>query len=231
MPDSMDNDKASEESFTPADESGALLRVKPIVFLKFLDRLEHPRVVHRKRRWGGHTYIAYCDGFAIKTSAYRALALPGTSPQLGKQSQLITDEASTRYLDGGDSPANSPDGTSAGEQGKRRLVEFYVDDCYYVTEWWNKPEDPALSVARLRVAPGVSTRSYRLRGVTEYYLFLSGHGLVEIDGINREVEPGDGLLIKAGSWRCITNMGEHNLGLLSICRPRFKRMRHKSQEE
>ncbi len=227
MSDSMDSGKASEQSSTPVDESGALLRVKPTIFLELLDRLEYPRIVHRQRRWGVHTYIAHCDGFAIKTSTYHALTLPDTL----HQSQLTTDEASTRHLGGGGSSPTSAAGTLAGEQGKRRLVEFYVDDRYYVTEWWNSPEDPALSVARLRVAPGVSTRSYRLRGITEYYLFLSGHGLIEIDGTNREVEPGDGLLIKAGSWRCITNMGEHNLGLLSICRPRFKRMSHKSQEK
>lgn len=230
MPNSKSGDGAPD-SFTPVNESGALLRVKPTVFLKFLDRLEHPRVVYRKRRWGVHTYIAHCDGFAIKTSACRALTLPGTSHQLEKQPQLPAAKASTRYLGGSDFPPNSSDRTLAGERGKRRLVEIYVDDRYYVTEWWNSPEDPALSVARLRVAPGVSTRSYRLRGVTEYYLFLSGHGLIEIDGTNREVEPGDGLLIKAGSWRCITNMGERDLGLLSICRPRFKRMSHESQAE
>ncbi len=228
MPDSKSSDGAPEKPSTPMNRSGVSLRVKPAIFLKLLDRLERPRVAHYKRHWGAHTYIAYCDDFAIKTSTYRALTLAGTLHRLEKQSQLAVDRASIRYPDGSDFPPTCSTGTLVGAHKKRRLVEFCTDDHYYVTEWWNSPEDPALSVARLRVAPGVSTRAYRLRGVTERYLFLSGHGLIEIDGTNREVEPGDGLLIKAGSWRCITNMGERDLGLLSICRPRFKRMSHES---
>jgi mannose-6-phosphate isomerase-like protein (cupin superfamily) len=228
MPDSKGSNGASEKSSTPVDESGVSLRVKPAVFLRLLDRLERPRVAHYKRHWGIHNYIAYCDGFAIKTSTYHALALPGTPHRLEKQPQLTAGRAGIGYPDGSDSPPTSSAAPLAGIRGKRRLVEFCTDDHYYVTEWWNSPEDSALSVARLRVEPGISTRAYRLRGVTERYLFLSGHGLIEIDGTNREVEPGDGLLIKAGSWRCITNMGERDLGLLSICRPRFKRMSHES---
>ncbi|MGA7964883.1 MAG: cupin domain-containing protein [Gammaproteobacteria bacterium] len=210
---------------------GALqsLRVKPAVFLKLLDRLEHPMVAHHKRRLGTHSYFAYCGGFIIETSTRRPLGFPGTSRQFERQERVPVSEANTRQPSSSVSSGPiAPIKPSVGGRSKPRFVELPTEDNYYVTEWWNSADDPALSVARLRIEPGVTTRAYRLRGVTERYLFLAGHGLVEIDGQNREVGPGDGVLIKGGSWRCITNMGERDLGLLSICRPRFKRMEHQA---
>lgn len=209
---------------------GALqsLRVKPAVFLKLLDRLDNPMVAHHKRLLGSHSYFAYCSGFIIETSTRHPLSFPMSSRRLEQQERMPACHAdSYRPGNGGTGPA-TPVEPSAGRRSKHRFVELPTDDNYYVTEWWNSSDDPALSVARLRVEPGVTTRPYRLRGITERYLFLAGHGLIEIDGQNREVGPGDGLLIKPGSWRCITNMGERDLGLLSICRPRFKRMEHQA---
>lgn len=209
---------------------GALqsLRVKPAVFLKLLDRLEHPMVAHHKRRLGTHSYFAYCGGFIIETSTRRPLSFPGSSRRFEKQERVPAGEANIRRPGSGRSVPTAPARPSDSRRSRQRFVELPTDDNYYVTEWWNSPDDPALSVARLRIEPGVTTRAYRLRGVTERFLFLAGHGLIEIDGQNREVGPGDGVLIKSGSWRCITNMGERDLGLLSICRPRFKRMEHQA---
>jgi len=48
--------------------------------------------------------------------------------------------------------------------------------------------------------------------------------VVEVDGAEKGVGPGDGLLIDPGSWRCITNTGDRDLGLFAICRPRFRRL-------
>lgn len=185
-------------------------------------------VAHHKRRLGTHSYFAYCGGFIVETSTRRPLSFPGSSRPFEQQEREPASEADNRYSSSTKSSPIVPAKTSDSERRKQRFVEFPTDDNYYVTEWWNSPDDPALSVARLRIEPGVTTRAYRLRGVTERYLFLAGHGLIEIDGQSREVGPGDGVLIKAGSWRCITNMGDRDLGLLSICRPRFKRMEHQA---
>ena len=204
------------------------LRVKPAVFIKLLERVEYPLVAHHKRRWGIHSYFAYCGGFIIETSSRRALSFPGRTRQVQRSQPLPSRKATSYYPGGMTAPDGGAERQAEPRRKKTRLTEFFTEDNYYVTEWWNTPDDPALSVARLRIQPGVSIRPYRLRGVTERYLFLSGRGLVEVDGHNREVGPGDGILVKAGSWRCITNMGERDLGLLSICRPRFERLEHAS---
>lgn len=103
-------------------------------------------------------------------------------------------------------------------------MELETSDGFYITEWWNTPEDPALSVARMRIESGVSTQPYQLHGITERYLFLSGNGFVEIDGVVHRVGPGDGMLIKPGAWRSVTNKGMNDMGWLAICRPRFSRL-------
>lgn len=206
---------------------GRTVRVKPDVFAALVGRMTDPVVVHLKRRFGQHVYVAQCGGFTVETHSPRELQLDAADG-LGS--------ASSPYE--ADLPATATRAGSLGrmlarrgKRGEKRppLVEFYTAEHYHVTEWWNTPEDPALSVARIRVEPGVRTRSYRLRGITERYLFLSGHGLVEIDGKSREVGPGDGLLIKGGSWRSITNTGDRDLGLLAICRPRFRRLSHEHE--
>ena len=56
---------------------------------------------------------------------------------------------------------------------------FFAEGCF-ITEWWNSTADAAVSVARARVEPGVTTRWHRLRGVTERYLILEGQGRVEV---------------------------------------------------
>ena len=56
---------------------------------------------------------------------------------------------------------------------------FFAEGCF-ITEWWNSTADMAVSVARARVEPGVTTRWHRLRGVTERYLILEGQGRVEV---------------------------------------------------
>ena len=38
---------------------------------------------------------------------------------------------------------------------------FFAEGCF-ITEWWNTLADEAVSVARARVKPGVTTRWHRL---------------------------------------------------------------------
>jgi mannose-6-phosphate isomerase-like protein (cupin superfamily) len=98
---------------------------------------------------------------------------------------------------------------------------FFAEGCF-ITEWWNSTADPAVSVARARVEPGVTTRWHRLRGVTERYLILEGWGRVEVgDGPPEEVGPGAGVLIPPGVRQRITNLGDADLIFLAICTPRF----------
>ena len=98
---------------------------------------------------------------------------------------------------------------------------FFAEGCF-ITEWWNATADAAVSVARARVEPGVTTRWHRLRGVTERYLILEGQGRVEVGDLPPEdVGPGAVALIPPGVRQRITNTGGADLIFLAVCTPRF----------
>jgi mannose-6-phosphate isomerase-like protein (cupin superfamily) len=101
-------------------------------------------------------------------------------------------------------------------------TEFYTDEKCYIIEVSNSDSDPDLSIARARVAPGVTTRWHRLAGIAERYLILSGQGQVEIGGLPPEpVGPGDVVLIPPMCRQRITNTGNADLIFMAICTPRF----------
>jgi len=110
---------------------------------------------------------------------------------------------------------------TAGDR-KRPFAEYLTAERCYISEWLNQEDDEAVSVARVRVDPGVTTALHRLRGTTERYLILSGRGRVEVDGFERDVGPGDLVHIKAGAPQRITNTGQDKLTFLAVCTPRFQ---------
>ena len=98
---------------------------------------------------------------------------------------------------------------------------FFIEGCY-ILESWNSKEDPAVSLARARVAPGVTTKAHRLHGVAERYLIIAGRGLVTLGkGPPQPVGPGDVVIIPAGVYQQITNIGTGDLIFYAICTPRF----------
>ena len=100
--------------------------------------------------------------------------------------------------------------------------EFYMEEGCFILELSNSPEDPDVSIARARVAPGVTTRLHRLQGVAERYVILEGSGRVEIGELPaQEVQPGTVVLIPPGCTQRITNTGTGDLVFLAICTPRF----------
>ena len=100
--------------------------------------------------------------------------------------------------------------------------EVYLSEGCFVTEWSNTPEDPAVSIARARVPPGVTTRWHRLTGTTERYVILEGTGRAQVgDGKPRDVAPGDVVLIPPACRQRIANTGARDLVFLAICTPRF----------
>jgi len=104
----------------------------------------------------------------------------------------------------------------------REFAEFFTSEQCHIQEIGNHPDDPAVSVARARVEPGVTTRWHRLRGTVERYCIVSGQGRVEIgDWAPTLVGPGDYVLIPAGVRQRITNCGTDDLIFLAICSPRF----------
>ena len=54
----------------------------------------------------------------------------------------------------------------------------------FITEIANDPSDPAVSIARARVEPGVTTAWHKLRGTAERYIIVSGQGLAEVEDLD-----------------------------------------------
>ena len=101
-------------------------------------------------------------------------------------------------------------------------AEYYFSERCYILEAWNTSQDEAVSIARARVEPGVTTRVHYLEGVQERYLIVSGTGLVHVGELApTEVAPGDVVVIPAGTRQYIRNTGETDLVFYAICTPRF----------
>jgi mannose-6-phosphate isomerase-like protein (cupin superfamily) len=102
-------------------------------------------------------------------------------------------------------------------------MEYFFGENCYITEMLNTEADPDVSVARVRVLPGVTTRWHLLNGITERYLILAGTGRAEVgDDAPIVVLPGERVNIPPGIRQRITNIGEGDLIFLAVCTPRFE---------
>jgi mannose-6-phosphate isomerase-like protein (cupin superfamily) len=103
------------------------------------------------------------------------------------------------------------------------LPEIYTEERCHIVELSNSADDPAVSMARARVEPGVTTRWHRLRGIAERYVILGGEGRVEVgDAPAQVVGAGDTVLIPPDFAQRIANIGNTDLIFLAICTPRFE---------
>lgn len=110
--------------------------------------------------------------------------------------------------------------------------EYFFKEGCYILELLNSPDDPEVSIARARVAPGEMTRRHCLEGITERYVILEGEGIVEIANLAPHVvKPGDVVLIPPGHSQRITNSAVKDLVFLAICTPRFTSERYSDLEE
>ena len=101
-------------------------------------------------------------------------------------------------------------------------TETWIPEHCHIIELENTADDPAVSIARARVEPGVTTHRHLLRGTTERYVIIEGHGCVEIDGLApQDVGPGDVVVIPPGCPQRIANTGTIDLIFLAVCSPRF----------
>lgn len=102
-------------------------------------------------------------------------------------------------------------------------TEFSTPERCRIVEIHNDEGDAACSIARARVAPGVTTQLHSLRGTIERYVILDGKGAVEVDGrAPAPIGPLDVVCIPQGASQRITNTGNVDLIFLCVCTPRFK---------
>lgn len=101
--------------------------------------------------------------------------------------------------------------------------EFSTEERCAIVEVANDGDDADVSIARARVAPGVTTAWHRLTDTDERYLVVAGHGRVEIgEAPPAEVGPGDVVRIPAGVAQRIANIGAADLVFYAVCSPRFR---------
>lgn len=110
--------------------------------------------------------------------------------------------------------------------------EYYTDERCDILELSNSVDDPHASVARARVAPGVTTRWHRLLGTIERYVMLEGRGRVEAGELApQDIAPGDVVVIPPMCRQRITNIGSDDLVFLAICTPRFRAENYEDLEK
>jgi mannose-6-phosphate isomerase-like protein (cupin superfamily) len=100
--------------------------------------------------------------------------------------------------------------------------EFWTGERCYITELVNNDKSPSVSLAVARVEPGVRTQLHSLSGIEEIYIVCSGRGVIEIDGVEQEVNTGDQAIVPASAAQRITNTGSDDLFCYCLCRPRFR---------
>lgn len=100
--------------------------------------------------------------------------------------------------------------------------EFYIEEGCYIREMSNSEDDPELSIAQARLAPGITTRWHSLTGISERYYLLQGEGMVEVGQQPPQlVKAGDVVIIPPSCRQRIHNCGRQDLIFLAICTLRF----------
>ena len=77
------------------------------------------------------------------------------------------------------------------------------------------------SLAEATLPPGAATDAHRHPRTEEIYYILRGAGRMTLGTEQREVEPGDGILIPSGTRHTIENIGREPLIFLCCCAPPY----------
>ena len=102
------------------------------------------------------------------------------------------------------------------------IQEYWFEEGCHIQEIGNTGDDPTVSIARARLAPGGRTRWHSLDGIFERYLVTTGSGIVEVGDLEPTVvQAGDLILIPPGIRQRISNDGDTDLVFYAICSPRF----------
>ena len=76
------------------------------------------------------------------------------------------------------------------------------------------------SLAEATLPVGGATDRHYHKVSEEFYFMLTGRGRMEIDGEEKEIGPGDAVLIPAGTWHQVTAIEE--MTFLCCCSPPYQ---------
>lgn len=102
-----------------------------------------------------------------------------------------------------------------------KVKEYFFKEGCFIEEWHNTPADQNMSVARVRVEVGETTKLHALVNTTERYIILKGVAVVTVGDKHWSVSRGDVVVIQPGVAQKIQNLGEQDLIFLAVCTPRF----------
>jgi mannose-6-phosphate isomerase-like protein (cupin superfamily) len=77
------------------------------------------------------------------------------------------------------------------------------------------------SLAEATVPPGGATTEHFHRETEEIYFFTQGHGLMRLADTEREVRPGDAIVIAPGMRHKVRATGDEPLRFLCCCAPAY----------
>ncbi len=115
---------------------------------------------------------------------------------------------------------------------KEDLQKEYLtpEGCFLFENWGFSTGDKAVSIARARVEPGVSTKAHHLEKTQEIYIIVKGKGEVQVEGLEpTEVVEGDIVAVPSGASQCIRNIGKSDLIFYCVCTPSFKEECYRSE--
>jgi mannose-6-phosphate isomerase-like protein (cupin superfamily) len=100
-------------------------------------------------------------------------------------------------------------------------VAFTTKDGSTIRSLLDRSNAPVVgqSLAEATLAAGSATDRHYHRHSEEFYYLLEGRAVMELDGEQREVGPGDAILIPAGAWHQIRAL--EALRFLCCCAPPY----------
>lgn len=104
------------------------------------------------------------------------------------------------------------------------MVPFVTKDGSEIREL-AAPRNSALrlqSLAEARLAPGQATEEHYHLQTEEIYYITHGQGRIRVGGEERDVEPGDAVVIPPGHRHKLWNTGNGLLQLLCCCAPAYE---------
>jgi mannose-6-phosphate isomerase-like protein (cupin superfamily) len=100
---------------------------------------------------------------------------------------------------------------------------FTPEGCFIAENWGLSTGEKAVSIARARVKPGVTTKPHHLKASKEIYVIVKGKGQIHVGDLKpEEVAEGDIIAIPAGVSQKIRNVGESDLIFYCVCTPSFQ---------